>query len=264
MTINPKEINHNTYGGKGFQLTLLKNICTVPEFFVINFKEYSELADISNQNEILNHFDSLDFDCVSVRSSATVEDGTYSAFAGVFKTKLYVHRDKLFDAIFEVLKSVEEDVVKSHCVKFGLDYKLVEVRIVVQKMINSRISGVCFTKEKSTKFHNCMRVDAILGVGEYYVGGVVSSDGYLIDRTTFDVKSATVSVQNKMLRNGIKEDVPFTKSSSKKIIKTELQKLAKQCLEIENKLKYDIADIEWAFDEDQLYILQVRPFLGII
>lgn len=74
MIINPKITNDNL-GGKGYQLSLLNNICSVPEFFVVSFDSFNEINDSDVQNRILEYYNKMNFDLVSVRSSATVEDG---------------------------------------------------------------------------------------------------------------------------------------------------------------------------------------------
>jgi phosphoenolpyruvate synthase/pyruvate phosphate dikinase len=56
------------------------------------------------------------------------------------------------------------------------------------------------------------------------------------------------------------EEIPFYKRNSQKLISDEIRKIAKTCLEIEQHLHFDAADVEWTFDRESMYILQARPY----
>ena len=243
----------NKLGGKGYQLTQLAKICEVPPFFVISGKE--------SDKEILAEFDKHGFDLVSVRSSATVEDGVNASFAGMFETKLNVVREGLIDAIKEVLNSVNSSRVHEYCRLNNIDAKTVEMRIIVQKMVNSRISGVAITRE--SRESDSMIIEVCHGLGEYLVGGLVTPDTFITCRNTLKVKSKNIGYQGKMLTRDGEKNVPFFLRNCAKITDDELTELAKTCLMIEKKMKYKSADIEWAFEGDKLYILQSRPFVAL-
>ena len=244
MEINPQRTQANL-GGKGYQLHRLKEFCTVPRFFVIKFDSFDEIVDTAVQAAIYSHFDKQNFDLVSVRSSATVEDGAASSFAGMFESILNVSRENLIDAVKQVVNSVKSERVRGYCIAKGIDHNLVGMRVIVQQMVKSDVSGVAFTKIQGGDKN--ITIEAVQGLGDALVSGRVNPDNYLVDRTTLEIREKDVAHHN----------------THEFIASGDVKELAKVCLEIEKKLGFVGADIEWAFAKGKLYILQARAVTGI-
>ena len=260
MKINPAPILENL-GGKGYHLNLLKDICKVPSFFVICFDNLQEIDNETVQKQILDYYNKNKYELVSVRSSATVEDSDKASFAGMFESVLNVNTENLIVAIKQVVESIKGQRVIDYCKLKEIDYNNVGMRVVIQKMINSRVSGVCFTKIQNDS--NLLMIESCFGLGEGVVSGNVTPDTYLVDRNSFNIEKVTIGYQKTMLVNKEYEDVPFHKRNSKKLTNTEIEGLTKVALHIEENLKYKAVDIEWAYEKDNLYILQARAFTGI-
>ena len=262
MIINPKITNDNL-GGKGYQLSLLNNICSVPEFFVVSLDSFNETNDGDCQNKILEYYNKMNFDLVSVRSSATVEDGVNNSFAGMFETKLNVTKDNLIEAIQCVVLSAKSDRVKEYCKLNNIDYNNLKMRVIIQKMVDSRISGVCFTR--TTDDLNSMLIEACFGLGEALVSGTVTPDTFQINRDNFKIEKQVIGYQKNMLTLNEKKyiEVPLHKRNARKLTDDEIKELVQISLKIEKKLNYEAVDIEWAFENDKLYILQARPITTI-
>ncbi|MDR2720649.1 MAG: PEP/pyruvate-binding domain-containing protein [Nitrososphaerota archaeon] len=262
MLINPSSTLNNL-GGKGYQLSLLNKFCSVPEFFVICFESDNEIVSSTVQEEIIRTFDFYAFDYVSVRSSATVEDSAVASFAGMFETKLNVTRDNLINSVKNVLNSLKNNRVAKYCELNGLNIIDIKMRVIVQRMVDSKVAGVCITKDISNP--DVMIIEACWGLGDALVGGMVAPDTYKVNRVNFKIESTKIGHQRKMVVSFNYEkaiEVPFHLCNSKKLTNDKLVELAKMCLFIEKKLNYEIADIEWAFEKDKLYVLQARPFVG--
>lgn len=262
MTINPTPTLDNL-GGKGLQLTQLKKICDVPDFFVINFTTVNEIENGEIQNQILKFFDDFGGDLVAVRSSATLEDSNRASFAGMFETVLNVNRDILISSICDVLKSASDSRVEEYCRINQIDFSSIQMRVVVQKMVKSRVAGVCFTRESQSS--NNMLIEACYGLGEALVSGVATPDTYRVDRDSFEKKFQNIGFQKVMYNNASHEPihVPFYLQNAKKLTDDEINKVAKICMSIERSLGYYSADIEWAFENEKIKLLQVRPFVGV-
>lgn len=250
MQINPTPTLYNL-GGKGYHLELLNKFCPVPEFFVISLVEDKSI----DEQVILSSFDELGAEKVSVRSSATCEDGENASFAGMFESVLNVERDNLIDAVNQVIASGTGERVAEYCKLKGITEKP-QMRVVVQKMVKSRISGVCITTE------NEILIEACHGLGEGLVSGSVTPDAYYISRDTFEIKDMHISCQKKMLINHEYERVPFHMANAKKMKDDEILELSKIALNIEKQIGFKSADIEWAYEGEKLYILQAREFVG--
>lgn len=255
MEINPKTTLDNL-GGKGYNLSLLKEICDVPDFFVIKFDSIEEIENEEIQEKILNYYKENQFGLVSIRSSATVEDSEQASFAGMFDSVLNVNEDRLIHSIKEVVNSVNGSRVIEYCKIKGIDHTKVGMRVVIQKMVNSRVSGVCFTRTPES--NKSMMIEACLGLGEALVSGRVTPDNYVIDKDTLGIDDSSIGYQNIMLKNTEYEEVPFNERNSKKLTIEEIQQLIKISLKIESSLGFNGADIEFAFEDNKLYILQAR------
>lgn len=265
MKIITKTTTLEEMGGKGYQLSLLSNFCQVPKFFVIAFDTFDEINNKKNQEEILEYFDKFKFKIVAVRSSANKEDSLLSSFAGMFETTLNVTKEKLIEEIKQILNSCNNDRVKEYCSLNNIEYKKVKMRIVIQEMIGSRISGVCFSKVDKEKSN--LIIEAGLGLGEAIVSGAITPDLYVVNTEKLNIVETKINYQGKMLKrhNNMEkyEDVPFYQRYIKKMTNKEIEEVAKEVLKIEKKLKYKAADVEWAYDGDKLYILQARQFTGV-
>lgn len=255
MLINPN-CNLENLGGKGYNLNLLKSICNVPEFFVIKFDNLEEINEEEVQNKILSYYKKNHYNLVSVRSSATVEDSDQASFAGMFDSILNVKESNLIDSIKKVVKSAYGNRVIEYCKVKNIDHSKIGMRVIVQKMINSRVSGVCFTR--TPKSNNLIMIEACLGLGEALVSGRVTPDNYIIDKDTLGIDDSSISYQKTMLKNTEYEEVPLKKRNTKKLTKEEIQNLIKISLQIDESLNFNGADIEWAIEDNKLYILQAR------
>ena len=237
--------------GKGYQLTQLAKVTTIPNFFVLYGNE--------SNAEILEKFDDNKFQLVSVRSSANVEDSNTASFAGIFETELNVTRDNLICAVQKIMDSTKDPRVIEYCKINGIDPATVKMRVVIQKMVDARVAGVCLTKHDKS---DTVLIESCFGLGEYLVSGKVTPDTYKVNRNSFGIDYLMLNHQSIMLTLDGEKRVPFYIATAQKLSTEQIRQLAETCLEIEQKLGYKSADIEWAFEKDKLYILQVREFVG--
>jgi phosphoenolpyruvate synthase/pyruvate phosphate dikinase len=264
MWINPRPTLSKA-GGKAYQLYRLKRWCNVPPFFVIAFKNPQEISDPENQQLIIEQCRNQEFELMAVRSSATCEDSPQASFAGMFETVLGARPSELIGAITEVLNSVSRERVADYCEAQGLAQNKIRMAVIVQRIINSRVSGVCFTQLQNSK---PILMEACYGLGEVLVSGKVTPDTYMVDRNDLSVIRESIGYQKVRLtmrvdgEKPIYEEIPFHKRNARKLTYEEVRAIAQTCLLIEKRLAFGAADIEWAFEGDVLYILQARPYLG--
>jgi len=216
--------------------------------------------DVSN--EITKAFNDLDAEFVAVRSSATAEDSSSASWAGELETYLNVTKDNLLEAV----KKCWSSLFTSRAIFYRIENKMQEdevaVAVVVQKMVNSAIAGICFTVHPVTKDANSIVIEAGWGLGETVVGGQVTPDTYIIEKNSFDIKEIYPSEQEIMLirsGNGSKEvEVPANLKEKQKLSKDQIVELSKICKGIEDHYGFS-CDIEWAFEDNKFYIVQSRP-----
>jgi len=116
--------------------------------------------------EINKNFKQLKAKFVAVRSSATAEDGASAAWAGQLETYLNTTEKDL-------LKNVQKcwaSLFTPRAIFYRFEQKMhkskVSVAVVVQAMVQSEISGICFTVHPVTKDRNQMVIEAGFGLGE--------------------------------------------------------------------------------------------------
>ncbi len=214
------------------------------------------------EKEILNAFKKLKAKYVAVRSSATAEDSKIDSWAGELETYLNTTKKNLIENVKKCWASLYTPRAIFYRFKRNLNKKPVLVAVVVQKMIQSEVSGVCFTVHPVTKDKNQMVIEAIYGLGELLVQGKITPDTYVLEKDTLNILDINKNPQEKMIvrtKKGNEEiNVPKSKIKKQKLSGKQIKELAKICIKIENHYK-EPQDIEWALEKNRFYILQTRP-----
>ncbi|MBU0597959.1 phosphoenolpyruvate synthase, partial [Patescibacteria group bacterium] len=212
---------------------------------------------------ILKSFPKLGEKYVAVRSSATAEDSSIASWAGELESYLYVDKGNLLDMI----KTCWSSLFTPRAIFYRFEKKLhrmkVSVAVVVQKMVNSEISGITFTAHPVTKDRNQMVIEAGWGQGESIVAGKITPDTYIYDKVIGSLIDINISSQKEMIvsksGSGTKTvKVPKIKASQQKLSGEQIMKLAVICEKIEKHYRVP-QDIEWALEKNKLYITQTRP-----
>ena len=214
------------------------------------------------ESEILKSFDELKAEHVAVRSSATAEDSSSASWAGELETYLNTTREDLLETVKKCWSSLFTQRAIFYRIEKKMQNEDVAVAIVIQKMVESEISGVAFTVHPVTKDPNSMVIEAGWGLGEAIVGGQVTPDTYSIDKKNIKVVDIYQSEQEMMIvrdGNQTKEaTVPAEKKDKQKLNEDQILELAEICLDIEKHYGKP-QDIEWAFENNKFYIVQSRP-----
>ncbi|MEM4617110.1 MAG: PEP/pyruvate-binding domain-containing protein, partial [Archaeoglobaceae archaeon] len=141
---------------------------------------------------------------VAVRSSATAEDLPDASFAGQQDTYLNVKgEDEVVNKVKECWGSLFTPRAIYYRVQKGFRHEDVSIAIVVQKMVNSEKSGVMFTSHPVTGEKKCI-IEAVFGLGEAIVGGLVTPDTYVYDRVNKKLLEVKVAEKKFMIvrKNG--------------------------------------------------------------
>lgn len=207
----------------------------------------------------INEYDNTFF---SVRSSANVEDSKMKSFAGEFESFLFVSKENIPTYIKECFMSVFTERILSYLDKPS-DIKNIKMAVVVQIMINSDVSGVCFTANPLDIEEDDIVIEAVHGLGEYLVQGSVTPDKYIVQRETHIPLEVEFHKQPKMIKsrkNGGIKLVRNNKNLIQKLNGLQMVQLSQMAEKIE-KINGNPRDIEWAYANGELYILQSRPIV---
>lgn len=202
---------------------------------------------------------------VAVRSSVGTRDLSSSSFPGQMDTYHNVDgEDETVTLIRRCWASVfSYSAVVSRHVK-GIDHFNVYIAPVVQLMVQAQSAGVVFTANPLNRSEEEMVVNACYGLGEGVVSGEVNADHYVIDKSTLEVlqqevgrKDFKFSLDEDAGRGTGKVAVGDEMASRSCLSPDQLEVLCRTGREVE-RLYGSPQDIEWAYRDGELYLLQAR------
>lgn len=203
---------------------------------------------------------------VAVRSSATAEDLPGMSFAGQQDTLLNVIGEELLvDAVITCWSSLWTARAIGYRTRNNIPHDEVSLSVIVQRMVQSEISGVLFTANPLTGLRSEVVIDATIGLGEALVSGQVEPDHYIVDTVQSAIKSKTLGAKSDAVRGlpeggvqSYKTDSPGTQALPDQAI-LELARIGKK---IEALYEFP-QDIEWAWVDGTFSILQSRPITSL-
>lgn len=228
----PEKLKYDI-GIKALNLSILSGIdyVTVPDGFVIPISvlrkvENGSLDLRSFSVQILKRCNILFGESfsgsVAVRSSSPYEDSENKSYAGQYLTRLNVSADSIIEDVFDVYHS------QSLISDYSLD-ETSEVAVIIQKMIQPDFSGILFTKNPNDSAEALIEYDDSL-LDEFISGNSQGAGRLNVSRSDI-VNLDENNVFNKIFQIGLK---------------------------LERELGY-YCDIEWAVQNSEIFILQVRP-----
>lgn len=254
-------------GGKALSLSrLIQAGLPVPPGFVITTEAYKNSKSVGVSSElkdaILDAFDALGATVVAVRSSAIAEDSTDASWAGQFESYLNVNREQLIDSVEKCWESVSSDTVNAYAEGKSTDKEQLAIAVAVQKMVKSEVSGVAFSVNPVTKDTDEIMIEAIYGLGELLVQGMITPDNYIVDKHSFGVKKKSTKTKSVMLvyKDGENVEQPVSENQRDESCLTDEQIV--ELSELVNKIEQYYGtpqDIEWALENNKFYVVQSRP-----
>ncbi len=203
----------------------------------------------------------------SVRSSSTMEDLAGAAFAGQHETFLNVVG--VADVLARVrgcYVSLWADRAIAYRHQQGFDHSLAAMAVVVQQMIPSETAGVGFSINPVNGQLGEMVVNANFGLGESVVSGEGEVDQWILDKSTRVIRSTHIGQKSRRVvsaASGTRE-VHLAGADAEKpsLDEGQLATLADLLIRVEASYAFP-QDIEWAFADGHLWLLQSRPITTI-
>jgi pyruvate,water dikinase len=258
--VHALDVEH--FGGKAASLARsLRAGLPVPDGFALGTTDVE--AVLSGHTEALTHlrveFNGLAGPC-AVRSSAIGEDSEGASFAGQHVTILNVrHEDHVVDAVRKVRESAHTESARAYRRTLGID-EAPRVGVVVQRMIEPDCAGVMFTKNPLDGSDERV-IEASWGLGEAVVAGLVVPDNYALDgqgrvlRRTAGEKDIALRAapEGGTVEETVAHELVTALCLTDGML-TRLHDLAAQCESFFGRG----LDLEWAFADGTLYLLQCR------
>ena len=197
----------------------------VPEFEIIEWEDRNKKIDLSKYKGKY-----------AIRSSSNLEDSSDNSFAGLFDTYLNVDSKDIESKVKECFNSINNKNVKEYITNKNIDISDVKI----QKMVNSKYSGILFTSNPQGLLNESVIVVG-RGLGNNVVEDKVDTTTYYFNNTDsiYYYEGDCDYLDNDMINNLI--------SISKDL----------------KKYFGEYIDIEFAIENDDIYILQVRDITTI-
>jgi len=201
---------------------------------------------------------------VAVRSSATAEDLPDASFAGQQESFLDIKGESnLIQAVRSAWASLWGARAIFYRATKGYNHFKVFLAIPVQIMVQSDISGVLFSVNPVTSNKNQVVVEAVWGLGDFMVQGVVNPDHYIVNKSDLTIHSRQHTPQTIMeihdYPSGVKKvKVPEKIINLPKLTDQQIIDLAKLSIKVHQHYFFP-QDSEFAIEKGKIYLVQTRP-----
>ena len=171
----------------------------------------------------------------AVRSSASVEDSGEFSCAGLFKSYLQVQGiDNIMTCIDNVWLSLESPEFEAYWKNIMPSETTPRMAVIVQEMVQPEFSGVVFTKNPVTGLSETI-IEAGKGTGEAQANSHKSPERWVSKWGNWSKKPQSGELSEKLAREVVVQAKDISLSYGRPV------------------------DLEWAWDGNNLYFLQVRP-----
>jgi pyruvate,water dikinase len=223
--------------------------------------------------EIASAYKELGEGPVAVRSSATAEDLAEASFAGQQESYLNIEGPAaVIRGVQDCWSSLFEPRAIFYRAGAGFAHVKVGIAVVVQKMVQSELSGVMFTLHPVTNDRTHVVIEAVYGLGEAIVSGMVTPDSYVVDKASGAILDCQVVPQEEELvratsaasgeETNVWQPVDWSRRAKQKLSVEALVQLATLGAHVEQHFGCP-QDIEWAFAGGSFYIVQARAVTTI-
>lgn len=191
------------------------------------------------------------------RSSAVGEDAQEASAAGQYESVAdLTSPEELLEAIEYCLNSYDTPAAIQYRQERGLEDNAMAV--VVQEQVSGTFSGVAFSRDPVTRCGDAVAVECLPGNAARVVSGQETPERYLVDvpddLAELDWQAEETGRDDRLFIDGEAGDVPLPL----------LRRVAVLARQLERRLQQVPQDIEWSYDGETLWILQVRPITTLL
>ncbi len=205
---------------------------------------------------------------VAVRSSAVDEDGAQHSFAGQLESYLFVDKADVAQRIIDVWRSGFSERVLLYRQEVGLSLMPQVPAVLIQRMVDADVSGVAFAANPVTGRRSEAVIGALYGLGTALVSGDADAD-------TYHVNLKNKIIQREIAEKNLAHQYDASQDEGVSAQAVEVNKVNQAALndaqilavaELVRTTSKHFAcpqDIEWAYHQGELYLLQSRPITSL-
>ncbi|MDR1688705.1 MAG: hypothetical protein LBS21_08870 [Clostridiales bacterium] len=244
-------------GGKAGALAKLAGLeVNIPQWFAIG----TAGADAKEIEDALNTFaNGVKF---AVRSSAACEDGAVNSFAGQFESFLNVERQDVLRYIEKVRQSADSKRLESYKNERGIDGAALP-GVLVMQMVNADFAGIAFGANPVNGDTKQCVISATAGLGDKLAHGEVNADTYTVRGGEIRQESGVMREGGSVSPNGGGNERQSGVSGQGSVLsEAQVLEIARLCKKV-SRFFGRYQDIEWAYENGKLYLLQSRPITAM-
>lgn len=197
----------------------------------------------------------------AIRSSSPEEDLEGTSFAGGYETILGVTEKTIEKAILYCFTSVFDERIVKYKMQHGMKTDRPRIAVIVQEQIDSEASGVAFSLNPLNNCFDEALINANFGLGETVVAGQVTPDTFIVNKVKMEIIEKKIGSKDHAIwltKNGGTEEKKNENPDQRSLMDEQAKAVAELVLNVEKHYQKPM-DIEWAYADDQLYLLQARP-----
>lgn len=231
---DPRAADPEVAGQKAATLARLRaDGFAVPDGFVVAARACGDLDQRGVASALHDALESMGgAAAVAVRSSAVAEDLDDASYAGIYESVLGVRGA---DAVVEAVRRCVASAGAERAAVYAMG-PASPMAVLVQRMVDAEAAGVAFSADPVTGEREIAVVSAVRGLGERLVDGSAVPDEWAVRGDDVDERSLTEgSLDAEQVRR--------------------VAVLARRLEDHRGRPQ----DVEWAWDGEQLWLLQSRP-----
>lgn len=199
---------------------------------------------------------------VAARSSSVDEDSESASFAGQYRTVLGADGVRtVCEAVLACYESAETDRIQAYRQEHGLSEDS-PMGVLVQRLVAAEVSGVAFSTNPITGDGREVMINASWGLGSAVVDGLVTPDAYTVAKEGLSVTTRHAGdkdVKVVAARGDVKEEpVEVGLRSELTLSDGQCREVGEMVVELESEMGWPV-DVEFAYEDDELCLLQCRP-----
>lgn len=275
---DPESMDTSLVGGKVANLSLLASRYDIPPGYCVPTTAFAADAPTGEltpalRERVADAYADLaartgTTPSVAVRSSAVDEDGGDASFAGQHETYLNISGpDAVVDAVERCWESAHAERAIKYRRQHGLSVAQIGLAVLVQRLVPADVAAVVFSANPITGNRGEVVINASWGLGESIVGGTVTPDTYIVGKASSDVRARQIAEKRRMtiaVPGGTREvDVPRLLWTRPALNEPQIAAMAALARSLEQAMGWAV-DIECAFHNDRLYLLQCRPITTLL
>ena len=190
----------------------------------------------------------------AIRSSSPEEDLVGASFAGQYETILDVLPEHFELSIRACFVSSLDARVMLYKQQMGFDLTP-RIAVVVQQLVHSESAGVAFSINPATNDFDEVLINSAFGLGEALVSGEITPDSIVANKASGETIDYRIGTKDEP-SDGRHEHL-------RSLSDMQIRELVRLVRRIEERADEPV-DIEWAFSDGELFVLQSRPVTSYV